>query len=118
MIEPISIATIAATVSAMIDVIRFGKDAYEEFYARRTKDPSLPSKVDALERAFSTYSAEEVEAIYGRIANCRKRFIEEGAGAARKNCLCSVLSDVREGNGGSIPDPEWEGMYNQLGCEA
>lgn len=116
MVEPISLAGIAATISAMVDVIRFGKESFQEYYARRERDPGLNRKVKVLEVAFSTYSAEEIEAIDERIQNCRRRFIEEGSGEARRICLCSVLRDVRDGNGGHIPDPEWEQAYDRLGC--
>ncbi|SEP79046.1 hypothetical protein [Nitrosomonas ureae] len=116
MLEPFSLAGLAAIISAMVDVIRLGKETYEEYLERREGDPAIERKARALETAFSTYSPEEIAAISARIHNCRRRFIEEGAGDARHGCLCSVLRDVRDGNGGSIPDPEWEEAYRQLKC--
>ena len=118
MIDPISLATAAAVISAMVDVIQLGKETFQEYLRRRERDPTLPAKEQALVRAFSTYSPSEVEAILRRIESCRQRFIEEGSGAARRTCLCSVLRDVRDGNGGRIPEPEWERNFDQLKCAA
>ena len=118
MIEPISLATAAAVISAMVDVIQLGKETFLEYFSRREHDPTLPAKEQALVKAFSTYSPGEIQAILDRIESCRQRFIDEGAGPARRNCLCSVLRDVRDGNGGTIPDPEWERNFSQLNCAA
>lgn len=113
---------IAAIVSAMVDVIllgkEVGKEAFNDYLGHRRADPSLPRKAAALASAFSTYSPAEVDAINGRIMNCRKHFIDELSGPARRRCLCSVFRDVKEGNGGTIPDPEWERAYEQLNCAA
>lgn len=116
--EPISLATIAATISAMIDLVKFGKETYQDYLEKRKSDPLLESKVEALRKAFSTYSKDEIEAIHERLDNCRKRFIDEGDGKARSRCLCSVLTDVRDGNGGNIPVDEWENAYSTLNCAA
>ncbi|PTR10074.1 hypothetical protein C8R32_102163 [Nitrosospira sp. Nsp5] len=118
MVEPISLATAAAVISAMVDVIQLGKVSFQEYFRRRERDPTIAAKELALTKAFSTYAQSEVQAILDRIERCRRQFIEEGSGVARRNCLCSVLRDVRDGNGGTIPDPEWEKNYNQLGCAA
>lgn len=111
-------ANLAAIISAMIDVIQFGRDAFEEFLESRQEDPDLGRKADGLATALSTYSEEETEAIIARIERCRRRFVEEGAGEARRICICSVLRDVRDGNGGILPEPEWERAYKQLRCDA
>ena len=118
MVDPAILAALAASISAMVDVIRIGKETYEEYYLKRQDDPALQQKIAALQTGFSTYSPEEIEAIEGRLENCRKRFITEGDGGARKTCLCSVLTDVRDGNGGHIPDDEWEEAYQTLNCAA
>jgi hypothetical protein len=109
-------ASIAAIVSAMCDVIATGRDTFDLFYQRRLASPEAPTRADALSKAFSTYSDEEVDAIRERIEGCRRRFIEEGSGEQRKRCLCSVLTDVKDGNGGSIPIGDWADTYDQLGC--
>ena len=118
MVELFSLATAAAVISAMVDVIQLGKETFQEYLSRRQRDPTLAAKEQALANAFSTYSDTEVDAIMERIESCRQRFIDEGSGVPRRNCLCSVLRDVRDGNGGTIPDPEWERNYNQLNCAA
>lgn len=111
-------AALAAIVSAMADVLTIGGQTFDFFFRRRLKDPTLPQKALTLQNTYSTYSDREVEAIKKRIEGCRDRFIKEGAGEGRKTCLCSVLQDVKDGNGGSIPVDEWEKTYEKLGCAA
>lgn len=118
MIDPITLATTAAVISAMVDVVQLGSESFQTYLKRRQADPSLPDKERALEIAFSTFSAPELRSIHERIESCRQRFIEEGSGKARRGCICSVLRDVREGNGGTIPDSEWEKSFQKLKCEA
>lgn len=115
-LDPASLGGIAATISAMIDVWRIGKESFQDYFNLREKDPSLASKESTLEKAFSTYSQEELRAIKKRIDECKARFIKEGSGEQRRSCICSVLKDVRDGNGGTIPDPEWEAAFHQLRC--
>jgi len=64
----------------------------------------------------STYSDDAVEAIKKRLLSCRDRFVREGSGQQRKGCLCSVLQDVKDGNGGTIPFDDWAQTYETLGC--
>lgn len=84
------------------------------FYNRRRTSPEINSQAEVLERTFQTYSEDEIETIIRRIENCRDRFIQEGSGRQRAICLCSVLLDVKEGNGGEIPIKEWKDLYEQL----
>jgi len=109
-------AALAANISAMIDVYRIGKETFETYFDRRLNSKSNADKAKALEQSFGTYSDSEIDAIEARIQSCRDRFITEGSGEARKNCLCSVLQDVMMGNGGTIPDSEWSNVYDALGC--
>jgi len=102
----------------MIDVLTIGREPFQAYLQNRSRDPLLQRNAAALERAFSTYSDRELDAIKMRIESCRDRFVREGSGPQRKICLCSVLQDVKDGNGGSIPIEEWERAYEQLGCAA
>jgi hypothetical protein len=111
-------ASLAAIISAMIDVVQIGRETFRAYLKKRQNDPQLPARARALEAALSTYSTEEVAAIIDRIGSCRERFVAEGSGKQRRTCICSVLRDVKEGNGGTIPDPEWERAYEQLKCAA
>lgn len=111
-------ASIAAIVSAMCDVISTGRDTFQAFFDRRISAPDINSRAAALQAAMSTYSDEEVEAIRNRILGCRQRFVAEGSGQQRKTCLCSVLQDVKDGNGGTIPFGDWANVYDTLGCAA
>jgi hypothetical protein len=107
---------IAATISAMADVIQLGRGTYDDYFKRRIGTKDNETKASILERTFGTFSDSEVSSIEERINECRKRFIAEGSGKSRKACLCSVLLDVFLGNGGSIPDPEWQRLFEKLGC--
>src|SRR2546425_5637822 len=100
-------ASLAAIISAMIDVVQFGGQTFQAFLKKRREDPKLPERARALEAALSTYSEEEIQAIIDRINACVARFMAEGSGKNRQKCLCSVLRDVKDGNGGTIPDLEW-----------
>jgi hypothetical protein len=109
-------AYLAAIISAMADVYTVGRDTFSDYFAARQRAPDYRDKGQRLQQALSTYSDAEMEAIKARIEACRDRFILEGSGPQRKTCLCSVLSDVRADNGGIIPEPEWQRVYDQLGC--
>jgi len=118
---PLSIAewaNIAAIISAMCDFLTLaGIPSYLELYKRRLGDPYARERGVALRRAMSTYSDREIERIKERIEGCHDRFIKEGSGKDRRVCLCSVLTDVRDGNGGHIPDiDEWPRTFDTLGC--
>ena len=113
---PAEWSALAAVVSAMCDVFRTGKDAFEEFLQRRETEPQAESRGAAFAAAMSTFSQDELYAIKSRIESCRDRFIREGSGEQRKTCLCSVLTDVKVGNGGIIPIQDWSDLYEVLGC--
>jgi len=111
-------ANVVATISAMCAVYQTGKDVFESYYSDYLKSPNITIEAERLRSALMTYSDEEVEAIEDRIQGCRERFIKEGSGERRATCLCSVLTDVKDGNGGTIPDIDsWEETYIHLGCE-
>ena len=114
--SPAEWAAIAATISAMADVYRIGKETFQVYFDRRINASDINEKARAVKIAFNTYSDEEMEAIRNRIKNCQNHFITESSGEQRRKCLCSVLSDVKDGNGGSIPDQEWQESYVQLNC--
>lgn len=110
-------ANLAAIVSAMAEVYRTGKEEFQSFYDRFLKSPGIAQDARLLSKAFVTYEEDEVEAIAERIKRCRDRFKEEGSGEARLRCLCSVLRDVKDGNGGTIPKIDhWRAIYDQLNC--
>jgi len=110
-------AIIVATISAMCAVFQTGKDIYESYFSEYINSPSIEEEAEALRLALMTYSDDEVEEIEDRINGCRERFIKEGSGEKRARCLCSVLTDVKDGNGGDIPDIDsWEEIYVQLQC--
>lgn len=89
-------------------------DAYEKH--RRERDTIAESR--RVSRTFSTYSDEEIEAVSKRLKECRDRFITEGSGPQRARCFCSVLNDLKSGNGGVLPIiDDWARMYAQMQCD-
>lgn len=110
-------ANVVATISAMCAVFQTGKDIYESYFSEYLRSPNIEREAEMLRLALMTYSEEEVEEIEDRIEGCRNRFIREGSGERRARCLCSVLTDVKDGNGGDIPDIDsWGEIYEQLKC--
>jgi hypothetical protein len=80
-------------------------------------DPETIRESNRISVAYSTYSEAEVESLLRRLEDCRRRFIAQGGGADRAMCLCSVLREASEGNGGSLPIiDDWQNMYSQLNC--
>jgi hypothetical protein len=66
---------------------------------------------------FSTYTEGEVQALSTRLQGCRDRFIKQGSGADRANCICSVLNEAAAGNGGTLPlIDDWQNIYSTLRC--
>jgi hypothetical protein len=66
----------------------------------------------------STFSDEEVESLMAAVKRCRTRFTETHDGLSRVKCLCSVLREAKEGNGGTLPEiDDWENIYHQLDCQ-
>jgi hypothetical protein len=100
-------AELAAIISAMADVYSVGRDTFADFLKIRREAPDFQAKGEQLKGALSTYSDAELDAISDRIEGCRDRFIAEGSGKQRKTCLCSVLSDVKEGSGSVHPILHW-----------
>ena len=86
-------------------------------YEKYRNDPATKAEAARASLAFSTFSDEEVDALANRMANCRTRFIKEGSGSQRVECMCSVLNDAKEGNGGTLPKvDDWQNIYAQLNC--
>lgn len=107
---------LAAIISAMVDLYTIGAEPFLVYLSRRQSSSEYRQNGQVLKQALSTYSDAEIDAIKDRIESCRDRFIKEGSGSQRRTCLCSVLSDVRDGNRGAIPIQDWEDMFKQLGC--
>jgi hypothetical protein len=117
MASPQAWLDVLSWTKALFDAITLGasvSDAYQKH--KREKDTISESRRVSV--AFSTYSEDEVNAISKRLQECRDRFIAEGSGQQRARCLCSVLKDFKDGNGGVLPHvDDWANIYSQLHCE-
>lgn len=106
-----TVAAVSAVISAIIDVSN--SDAWNNFseVLRRKRKDTQPTQAEI--DFFSTYRDEEMKELEKRLINCSKRFVAEGNGNARRACLCSVLTDIYDGNNG-FPKEEWSKLAKQL----
>jgi hypothetical protein len=103
------VKTLFEATKATIDL----RETYEKYRA----DKETLQEAQRVSVAFSTYSDAEVESLLRRLAGCRERFIAQGGGAERAQCVCSVLREAMDGNGGTLPViDDWQNIYRQLKC--
>ena len=108
---------VLSLTKALFDAIKSGVDVLES-YRRHHAERATIQESERVSGVFSTYSEEEVENIHSRLKQCRDRFIRQGGGTDRAQCLCSVLNEVKDGNGGQLPViDDWQNIYSQLDCE-
>uniref|UniRef100_E6PH15 Uncharacterized protein n=1 Tax=mine drainage metagenome TaxID=410659 RepID=E6PH15_9ZZZZ len=89
----------------------------EQTFQKYARDPETIREAQRVSIAFSTYSLAEVESLLHRLEGCRERFISQGGGKDRAKCICSVLNEARDGNGGQLPlIDDWRNIYDQLQC--
>jgi len=101
---------------ALFEAITLGDDVREQYQKHRNERATI-AEAQRVSQEVSTFSEDEVQAILARLKACRDRFIKEGSGPARKQCLCNVFTDVIEGNGGKLPQiDDWKNIYEQLNC--
>jgi hypothetical protein len=107
-----------AGLKALFDLTEGAGDYFSRYTAHKREQATVREARRAAQ-TLSTYSDDEVWAIIRRIEGCRDRFIEQGSGRERSRCICSVLNEIAEGNGGIVPIIDhWREMYDQLGCES
>lgn len=101
-------------IKALFDAATLSADVRTAYNKHRREDDTREAARLASVR-YSTFSDAELEAIADRLQDCRDRFIAEGSGRRRSQCLCSVFEDLIEGNGGILPHvDDWERIYKQL----
>ena len=105
-----------AGFKALYDLVKSGADYTKSLMTHR-QEPDTIREAQRVSAAFSTYSDREVEEIIKKIEGCRDRFISQGGGKDRARCLCSIFNEIKDGNGGTLPDIDaWRDMYAQLNC--
>lgn len=101
---------------ALYEAIRFGLDLSQQYEKHRNEKDTI-AEARRVSEVYSTYSEEEIQAIFARLRACQDRFIREGDGGARQRCYCQVFRDVIEGNGGTLPTiDDWQNIYRQMNC--
>jgi hypothetical protein len=91
-----------------------GADILKAYEAHKNEQDTQ-QKARRVSRAVSTFSEEEVKAMLERLQGCRDRFIKQAGGKERVMCICSVLNEVKLGNGGVLPSiDDWDNIYATL----
>jgi hypothetical protein len=109
---------VLSLTKALFDAVKSGEDIVAS-YRKHHEEKDTIQESRRVSVKFSTYSDKEVNSILSRLEGCRDRYIKQGGGADRASCLCSVLNEVKKGNGGQLPRiDDWENMYRQMGCDA
>jgi hypothetical protein len=107
---------VLAGTKALFEATKASVDVFA-VYRKYREDRDTVREAQRVSVAFSSYSEAEVRALANRLEGCRSRFIAQGGGAERANCVCSVLQKVIEGNGGILPlIDDWRNIYDQLHC--
>jgi hypothetical protein len=105
-----------AGLKALYDLAEGAVD-YAASVRRHREEAATISEAKRVSEVYSTYSDREVEELLRKIEGCRDRFISQGSGHDRARCLCRILNEIREGNGGIMPHiDDWGRMYAVLKC--
>src|SRR4029077_10137736 len=115
MTDPGTWLDILAWVKTLFELTKSSVDliGIEETFRKKRVDPETIREAQRLSTQFQTFSEAEVQSLLRRIEGCRDRFISQGGGADRAQCICSVLNEAREGNGGKLPlIDDWRNIYD------
>jgi len=103
-----------AGLKALYDLASGAPDYWKSYQRHRDERATIAESRRA-SKTFSTYSDRELEEIIRKIEGCSDRFINQGSGADRARCFCSIFKEIVDGNGGVMPEiDDWDQMYNQL----
>jgi hypothetical protein len=116
MASPQAWLEVLAWTKALFDFVTSSANLYDA-YERHKGESDTQKEALRVSEVFSSFSDEEVNAMEERLKGCRDRFIEQGGGADRARCICSVLNEVSKGNGGVLPDiDDWKHFFATLKC--
>jgi len=105
-----------AGLKALYDLSQGAVD-YVSNLERHRQEASTLAEAQRISVDFSTYSDREVAELIRKIEGCRDRFIAQGSGRDRAQCLCSIFNEIKAGNGGILPHiDDWQRMYAVLRC--
>ncbi|MGA2273248.1 MAG: hypothetical protein ABSH00_06815 [Bryobacteraceae bacterium] len=107
---------VLASIKALFDATTSSVDVYDAYRKHRDEKDTQQEAARA-STAYSTFSEQEVTAMLERLNGCRDRFIAQGGGKERAACLCSVLKEAKDANGGTLPNiDDWKRIFATLGC--
>jgi len=123
---PAKLPLIMASAQTWLELLAWTKALFESTkagidltttYLKYRSDPATILESQRVSVAYSTYSEDEVDSLADRMKGCRNRFVAQGGGSDRVRCICSVLQEAKDGNGGTLPlIDDWHNIYAQLGC--
>lgn len=117
MASPLVWLDILSWVKALYEVTKGAFDL-KKLYDKYRHDPETVQEAERVSVKFSsTYSEAEVNSLLGDLKAAEIGLIKQGSGADRARCLCSVLQEAMEGNGGVLPlIDDWAKIYHKLNC--
>jgi hypothetical protein len=105
-----------AGLKALYDLLE-GVPDYVQSFQKHLREEDTIAEARRVAATFSTYSDDEIRALIKQIDGCRTRFIAQGGGEDRVRCFCSILNEMKEGNGGILPFiDDWKRMHEQFNC--
>jgi hypothetical protein len=105
---------VLSLIKALFEAATLGDDIFKA-YEKHKNEQDTQQEAKRVSRVYSTFSEEEVKAMLARLEGCRDRFIKQAGGKERVICICSVLDEVKQGNGGLLPKiDDWERIYSAL----
>ena len=105
-----------AGLKALYDLVSGVPDYWTSYQKHRAERDTI-AESRRVSEVFSTFSDDEVKELIHKIEGCRDRFIKQGSGKDRARCLCSIFSEIMDGNGGRLPlIDDWQRMWDQLEC--
>ncbi len=117
MASPFTWLEALAGIKALYDLAKGAAD-YSLSFQRHKNEPDTIQEARRVSAVYSTYSDREIEEIIRKIEGCRDRFISQGGGQDRARCLCSILNEIKAGNGGRLPHiDDLQRMYDELNCQ-
>ncbi len=113
-----TIATVKAIWEITKDIpTRFA--SLDEAIAYYKNDPETREDAEqAVKKYRNTYPDDVIKDIGERLRRCDDRFKATNDGNDRVKCICAVLRNTADGNGGDMPDiSDWLDIFEQLKCK-
>ena len=116
--ELTAIAAIVSAACAVVQLLRRRERTVDSNAIREEIPPDIvveSSEFVLVALTLNTYDDAEIRSIRNRLAKCRDDFERTLNGCERCKCICRVLRQVVNGNGGALPNVKgWNETFDQL----